>query len=249
MEYIERVSVRSTAVIGMVVLLMCAGLVLLEWNTAHAAGGFGSLTVMEVVSGGMASPSDFTVEITQSGTTNGGVLSGSGDVITFTRLLAAPYILTESGPPGYSVSWSGNCTVQGAVTIAASEEAVCTATNTFTPTGSIKIVDIVSGGSATPTDFTVHLTKSGSADTGVPSGSGSPILFTQLIPGTYTLSESGVPSGYSTSWSGACDAQGSVAVVANTTATCTLTNTFSASGGTGTSSRTSRPTPVRQPRS
>ncbi len=232
----ERMSVRTIAGLCALSMLALAGITLLRAAPVHAiTSGFGSVKVTEVVQGGgTATPSDFEVSIKKSGGANTGTLSGSGEVITFSSLTPGMYTLSESGgPSGYSTSWSGDCNAQGMIMVIVNVASVCTITHTFGAVGSIQVHEIVSGGTASPSDFTVHIKKSGAPDTGTPSGSGNLITFDQLTPGFYTVIESGGPSGYTVSWSGSCDSQGNVLVVANTTASCTITHTLIDTGGRG----------------
>ena len=89
----------------------------------------------------------------------------------------------------------------------------------------IKHVVNDNGGSASASDWSIHV-KSGSSEvTGSPQpGSEVGTTYT-LLPGTYIASESGGPSGYTfTGFSGDCDSSGSVSVVVGQTKSCTLTN-------------------------
>jgi hypothetical protein len=81
------------------------------------------------------------------------------------------------------------------------------------------------GGTATAGDWSLHV-KSGSSDvTGSPQD-GSETGTTYTLPiGTYTVSETGGPTGYAfDGFSLNCDSSGSVTVVEGQTKTCTLTN-------------------------
>jgi hypothetical protein len=81
------------------------------------------------------------------------------------------------------------------------------------------------GGTASASDFTLHV-KSGSSDvTGSPAaGSESGTTYT-LVGGSYVVSENTPPAGYTqTGITGDCASDGSVTVVAGATKTCTITN-------------------------
>ncbi|MEO8555791.1 MAG: hypothetical protein ABI474_03885, partial [Actinomycetota bacterium] len=117
------------------------------------------------------------------------------------------------------------------VVIAASDKAVtCTITNTFvppvTPTTAtlslVKVVDNTLGGSAVASAWTLTAT-------GLTSFSGLGSASSAVLPGTYTLSESGSPTSYSTTgWSctPVANSGATVMLVAGQSTTCTIINTF-----------------------
>lgn len=218
MNYHKNISAKNFAAAALSALALAA----LSAPLAYAAAT-GGVKITGVVRDGTAHPSDFTLQIKNSNST----IEGSGDTLIFSGLSAGTYTVTKSaGPSGYSIVWSGDCNPQGSVTIVPNMTKQCVATYVFGPVGSIKVNTVIKGGTATASNFTVHLKKSGQPDTGSPSGSGNTVTFDQLTPGAYTVIESAPPTGYSVSWSGACDTQGNVTVAANATATCTVTNTF-----------------------
>jgi uncharacterized repeat protein (TIGR01451 family) len=103
----------------------------------------------------------------------------------------------------------------------------------ITSVGALKVAKIVNGGTAAPSDFKIHV-KSGSIEVGDSPrpGSLSGTTYVGLVPGSYSVSESGGPSGYSASFAGGCNADGVVSVASSTIASsCTITNTFN--GGEG----------------
>lgn len=99
-------------------------------------------------------------------------------------------------------------------------------------TGTIKIVKVVSGSDASPSSFTIHL-KNPSSDVGGSPQPGSSVgtSYIGLPIGSYVVSED-TASGYTTSFSASCPA-GVIALGANSTVTCTVTNTFVGGGGGG----------------
>lgn len=220
-------------------------LTLLAFTTLPAdAATTGGLKITIVVQGGTARPSDFTLQIKNGNST----ISGSGNNMTFSGLPAGTYTITNtSGPSGYRVEWSGDCTAQGTVTIVPPLIKLCTATFIFGPVGSIRVNTVIVGGTAVQSDFAVHVKKGDLPDTGSPSGTGSVVTFGNLTPGGYTVIQSPAPLGYTVTWSGACNALGNVTVVANTTATCTVTNTFGTGTGGGDAGRVRPPNPPRPP--
>ena len=236
---------RNALILGTLLLLTYLATSLTFSGTAHAAV-FGSVKVTGVVSSGTATPSDFDISIKKSGSATG-LSSGSGNIVTFSLLTPGTYTVSSTGgPAGYSATWSGACDTQGNVAVTANVEAQCTVTYSLGPVGSIKVTEVVVGGTANPSDFGVHLKKSGSVDTGSPSGSGAVITFGNLSPGGYSIIQSALPSGYHAILSGNCDTLGNITVVANATANCTITNIFSSTGGGGTGGgRTRPPRPTR----
>ena len=97
------------------------------------------------------------------------------------------------------------------------------------PSGSatIRVMKVVSGGSASASDFSVHLKLGASEVGGSPQpGSVAGTSYIWLEPGTYTVSETGGPAGYTASFSMGCNASGSIEVAAGNTKVCVVTNTF-----------------------
>jgi hypothetical protein len=100
--------------------------------------------------------------------------------------------------------------------------------------GTLKIMKIVVGGAAQPSDFSMHIETGGSDISGSPQpGSASGTSYISLAPGSYTVSESGGPTNYSASFSGNCNGSGFVVVPTGMTLSCTITNTFSSGSGGG----------------
>jgi hypothetical protein len=107
----------------------------------------------------------------------------------------------------------------------------CTFTNTLQQ-GTLTIIKQVvtdNGGTATANQWSIHVKSGVNEVSGSPQpGSGTGTSYT-LIGGTYNVSETGGPSGYTfTGFSGDCDSSGNVTVVPGQTKTCTLTNDDSA---------------------
>lgn len=91
-------------------------------------------------------------------------------------------------------------------------------------TGTIKIVKVVSGSSASPSSFSLHLKNPSSDVGGSPQpGSSSGTSYIGLPAGSYVVSEDPV-SGYTTTFSASCPA-GVISLAGNSTVTCTVTNT------------------------
>ena len=98
------------------------------------------------------------------------------------------------------------------------------ATTPSTPTGSLTVIKKVTnddGGNAESDDWTMNV--AGPSASSFP-GADTPGTTKTVNTGSYTVTESGGPSGYTLTYSGDCNANGSVTVGANDTKTCTLTN-------------------------
>ena len=96
-------------------------------------------------------------------------------------------------------------------------------------TGTLTVIKHVvndNGGTATAGDWSIHVKQGANEVTGSPqAGAESPGTSYTLAGGSYTVSETGSPSGYTfTGFSGDCDVSGAVTVVAGQNKTCTLTN-------------------------
>ncbi|MBI4079984.1 lamin tail domain-containing protein [Candidatus Kaiserbacteria bacterium] len=100
------------------------------------------------------------------------------------------------------------------------------------PPATITIVKMVvndNGGTATSSAFTIHLHQMvGESMVDVPgspqSGSAEGTTYSNLAAGLYHVAETGGPSGYAVSFSGACDVNGNVTLAAGEDKTCTVTN-------------------------
>jgi len=90
----------------------------------------------------------------------------------------------------------------------------------------LTVIKQINGGDASPGDFTMQVSGSNVSEPSFP-GSSSGTLVT-LDAGSYTVSESGGPAGYTPSFSGDCNETGSGTIADNETQTCTVTNTYSA---------------------
>ena len=181
------------------------------------------LTVTKIVSGGEAGIGDFKLYVGQSEVT-------SGRQYEFN---AGDYRVSESGGPGdYVPSFSGDCSENGSIALNLGDVKSCTITNTYTSThGTLKVVKaIVNGGEGDePSAFTIHVLDEGEDVYNSPQpGSGSGTGYA-LLAGSYHVEEESPGSEWQVSYSGACDENGNVDVVAGETLTCTVTNTFKAS--------------------
>jgi hypothetical protein len=192
-----------------------------------------TLTLVKAVvneNGGTASAQDWT--LTAQGPTT--TITGPSDsaAVTEVSVPAGSYALSEAGgPPGYEgLGWT--CTGEGVeadgaqVRLPPGGVGVCTVTNRDTPARLtlVKEVSNTHGGTATPADWT--LTAEG--PTPVAGTSGTPAVSNVPVDaGSYDLSESGGPAGYTASdWQctgGALDGS-SLTLEVGQSARCTITN-------------------------
>jgi choice-of-anchor A domain-containing protein len=193
--------------------------------------------------GGLATPDQWTL------TADGPIaITGPGNSSEVTNALVSPgdYDLSESGAPAdYTASdWTcTDATLHGAtVTIEQDHDATCEITNTYTPpipppAGTVtlaKRVDNHGGGTAAPSDW--MLTADGPQTV---SGNANSVNVTAVVVaiGSYQLSESGGPSGYTASdWhcTGGSLTGNTLDLAHNANAVCTVTNTFVPAAATST---------------
>jgi Prealbumin-like fold domain len=154
--------------------------------------------------------------------------AGSESPGTQRTLSAGSYNVSETdGPAGYSSSVSGDCSSSGDVTLAVGEDKTCTITNDdIAPTLTvIKHVVNDNGGSATADQWSMHVKQSGSDVSGESPFAGDESGTQRtLAVGSFNVSETGGPSGYSPSISGDCAANGDVTLALAQNKTCTITN-------------------------
>ncbi len=175
------------------------------------------LTVIKHVvndNGGSAVASDFTLSVDDAGT-DPPSFAGAEAPGTTIYVDAGSYSVGETGPSGYSASYSADCSG----TIAAGESKTCTVTNNDQP-GKLTIIKHVinnNGGTAVASDFTLDSGGTNdSPDNFAGSESGTEVT---LDAGNYAVTESG-PSGYTRSDSADCS--GTIAI--GQSKTCTVTN-------------------------
>jgi uncharacterized repeat protein (TIGR01451 family) len=181
------------------------------------------LTVIKHVvndNGGTKSASDFTMTVTGN---SASVPNFPGDEKgTTVGLNVGDYSADETSHDGYAESFSGDCSS----TIALGDTKTCTITNNdIAPSLTLnKIVSNTHGGTAQASDWTITATGpttlSGQGPT-VSSGA-------TFEAGTYTLSESGGPTGYSPSgWSctnGVIPVSNQITLANGQSTSCTITN-------------------------
>ncbi len=125
---------------------------------------------------------------------------------TVVPLNAGSHSASESailpGGAGYTAStWSGDCTSNGNVTLTLAQNAVCTITNDDqAPSLTLnKLVSNLHGGTATESAWTLTANGPTSISGQGAAGNSDVISGPTFSAGTYTLSESGGPSGYAAS--------------------------------------------------
>ncbi|MGK2924644.1 MAG: DUF4215 domain-containing protein [Lysobacterales bacterium] len=192
-----------------------------------------SLTLNKVVTndnGGTALPSAWTLSAAGPTPLSGPGAAGSTDVQSGPSFAAGTYTLSESaGPAGYTASaWSctGGSQNGNQITLSLGQSAICTITNDDTSATSLTLVKQVTndnGGTAPASGWMLSATgPTGFSGAGpsIASGSG-------FAAGTYTLSESGGPAGYSaSSWvcNGGSQNGNQITLSLGQAATCTITN-------------------------
>lgn len=168
----------------------------------------------------------FDIMATGTGTITGGGTGTTTDAINKHYMVTAgTYAVEETVPTGWT-QVSNTCTN---VVVDAGETETCTITNRKDP--KITVVKMVvndSGGTATSSNFLIHVHDMSGTTTvdvaGSPqAGSATGTTYT-VMPGTYHVAETGGPSGYTMTLSGDCASDGSVTLAAGDEKTCTVTN-------------------------
>src|SRR6266545_396508 len=183
-------------------------------NTRQAAH---LIVIKHVVNdnGGTAVASAFTMSVTGSSPSPAS-FAGAESPGTTVTLSPGSYSVSETGPSGYSSSFSADCSGS----IAAGQTKTCTVTNDDQAATLIVIKHVINdnGGTVTAADFT--LDSGGTNDSPDDfAGAEAPGTTVTLDAGSYNVTESG-PSGYTASFSADC-----AGTIANgETKTCTVTN-------------------------
>ncbi|MFL6316990.1 MAG: beta-propeller fold lactonase family protein [Nitrososphaeraceae archaeon] len=188
----------------------------------------GSLTFLSVVkkvtsndgSSGTKKPSDFTITVTGNDPSPSS-FSGSSSGTSVTLRPGTYKVTEDDNIPGYTTSYSSECsgTAKGG-------RIQCTITNEYTasPPGSTTFLDVITNvinnnqGTKKPSDFTITVTGNDPSPSSF-SGSSSGTSVT-LRPGSYKVTETERPSGYTTRYSSGC----SGTLDAGQTEDCTITN-------------------------
>ncbi|OLT49129.1 hypothetical protein [Cellulosimicrobium sp. CUA-896] len=186
-----------------------------------------TLTLVKEVVGGPAAAEDWTLTATGPQTLSGA--TGAAEV-TAVEVQPGAYALGEDGPPGYDGAWS--CTgaaagdgSAGTVSVAAGEDVVCTATNTWSG-GTLTLTKLLEGERfAVPEHWTLTATGPDATITG---RSGSAAVTGAPVPaGDYVLAEDGWSGFAAGPWecTGGTVTGDVVTVPAGGDVSCTITNT------------------------
>src|SRR6185503_4452808 len=178
----------------------------------------GKLIVIKHVindNGGTATAANFTLD-SGGGNDTPDNFAGAESPGTEVTLDAGSYNVTESGPSGYTASFSADCSG----TIANGQTKTCTVTNDDQAAKLIVIKHVVNnnGGTATAANFTLDSGGTNDSPDNF-AGAESPGTEVTLDAGSYNVTESG-PSGYTASFSAYC----SGTIANGQTKTCTVTN-------------------------
>ncbi|UOF14587.1 OmpA family protein [Lysobacter capsici] len=195
-----------------------------------------TLTLVKTVTndnGGTAVATAWTLEA--AGPTNITGATGSA-AVTNASVNPGSYTLSETGGPAGYTAGTYSCVLNGgaavvanSITLAAGDNATCTINNddraaTLTL---VKTVTNDNGGSAVATAWTLEA----AGPTNITGATGSAAVTNASVnPGSYTLSETGGPAGYTAGTyscvinSGAAVVSNTVALVAGDNATCTINN-------------------------
>ena len=196
-------------------------------NTRQAAK---LIVIKHVVNdnGGTATAADFTMTVTGGSPSPGSFAGAESPGVEVTLTPNTAYDVTESTVSGYAnTGESSGC--HSTTGIAPGGTATCTITNNdVAPTLTvIKHVVNDNGGTNVAADWSIHVKSGANEVTGSPkTGKESPGDTYTLDAGTYTVSETGAPSGYAfTGFTGDCaDPSGNVTLANGDAKTCTLTN-------------------------
>ena len=184
--------------------------------------------------GGTAAATDWTLHATGTGgsPTN---LSGITPVSSDGTFKADTYTLSESGgPSGYLASvftcTNGVVVTAGQITLANGQSTVCTINNDDIAPSSLELDKTVTndnGGTAPDTAWTLTATGTGGSPTNL-SGTTPVVSDGTFKADTYTLAESGGPSGYTAStWSctnGVVVTSGQITLANGQSTVCTINN-------------------------
>src|SRR5205823_8410730 len=135
--------------------------------------------------GGTATAADFTMSVTGNSPTPAS-FAGHESPGTVVSLAAGSYSVAETGPSGYSSSFSTDCTGS----IAVGQTKTCTITNSDVQPRLTVIKHVVNsfGGTATAADFTMTVTGATPAPATFP-GHESPGTVVGLGAGSYSVAE------------------------------------------------------------
>ncbi len=190
-------------------------------NTHITTSCNGSLQLTKIVDSGSASADSFNFTISPDPNSVGTIHPTNGTYL-FTNLPQGQYTVTEQAKTDYHQVSSTCSNVQ----VTANQQATCVVHNAR-DTGTLKVIKHVvnaAGSNATADLWSLHVKQNGSdVATSPQNGSESGTVYT-LPTGTYNVSETGGPAGYTASFSASCS-NGSIDVISGQQAVCTITNT------------------------
>jgi hypothetical protein len=168
-------------------------------------------------SGGSAVAANFSMQINGVTVTGANPFPGEESPGTLREITPGNYNVTETGPSGYTASFSAGCS--GSIDF--DETKTCTVTNDDQQAHLIVIKHVIndSGGSATASAFTMKINGITATGGNQFAGAESPGTDKSVTPGSYNVTETG-PAGYVSSFSADCT--GTIAL--GQTKTCTVTN-------------------------
>lgn len=193
-------------------------LVTLDANKVSASAA--TLHIIKQVvndNGGAATPTSFNLYVKSAGlNVLGSPAVGTTTPGTSYSLEAGTYVVSEDANASYSQSFSGDCDVNGNVTLLAGDDKTCTVTNNDIAPATINVVKTVindNGRVKTVTDFPLFVN-------GVAVVSG----VTNTFPaGAYAITET-VDADYAQTFSGDCDATGNLNLNPGDIKVCIITN-------------------------
>lgn len=181
------------------------------------------LTVIKNVVGGTATSGEFMIQVS-GGEATPSAFSGNASGTTVSINASSTYSVTETPVPGYSVSYSSDCS---GVSINQYHPKTCVVTNTFVSNPSqmgdmiLTVVKNVVGGTATSGAFTIQV-SGGEATPSAFAGNASGTMVSINASSTYSVTELPV-SGYTVSYSSDCFG---VSINQYHPKTCIVTNTY-----------------------
>lgn len=158
-------------------------------NLTTTCDGLGDLTITKVVDWSGAPPAtgqSFELCITGPSYPAGDCQTTSGGAVTWSGLQVGDYTVTESDPgPNWSV------TLPGVVSVADTQPAQATVTNTLRP-GALTVEKIIDWQGVTPipgVSFSICISGPSHSTPVCQNTSGGALAFGPLVPGSYTVSE------------------------------------------------------------
>ena len=182
--------------------------------------------IVDKVTQPSGSTAEFSIMATGTGAITGGGSGTTTDAVSkHYEVAAGTYSVSETAMDGW-MTVSNTCVD---VVVAAGETETCTITNLKLPMITVtKMVVNDNTGTATSSDFTIHVHDMSGTTTVDVAGSpqpGSAVGSTYTVaPGPYHVMETGGPAGYTSAIGGDCASDGSITLAAGDVKSCTVTN-------------------------